>query len=201
MPPLPQESHPVALAGIPLAGKISPPVPGGLEGHGHCQAEAALIPPGGCLHGLHPQLFLSGKPGQKIQLGHQARADVFPQEAVFLSRLGILHPQGVFLRQAPEKPPEPLGVPPHQPACFQGVHSLQGIADIGLKIIDGVRPEKPKHRNPDLIFFCPCREKKVLPAGVVYSVGPAAPEGKAVHTHLVPADGARRRAVPLRRIG
>ena len=201
MPPLPQKSHPVALTGVPLAGKIVPPVPGGLEGHGHRQAEAALIPPGGRLHGLHPQLSFSSQLLKQLQLWHQARADVFPQEVVFLPRLGILHPQCIFLRQAPEKPPEPLRVPPHQPACFQGVHPLQGIADIGFKIVDGIRPQKPEHRNPDLVFFRPCREEKVLPAGIIDPVGPAAPEGKAVHTHLVPADGPRRRAVPLRGVG
>lgn len=202
MAPFGQKAHPVPGSGVPLGGELPAliPVPGGCEGHGRRQGVGPPEPGGGVRHGLHPDQPLIRQRPEHLQLGPQAGPDILPEEIVLLSHLGVSHAQAFLPAKAVEEPTNPLRVPACEPGGLQGVHPLQALPQILLKIVNGVRAQKPENRRGQLLLPGLSGDKFILPAGIVDAVGVAAPEGEAVGPQLVPANGAAQKPVLLRPI-
>ena len=99
-----------------------------------------------------------------------------------------------------KKPGNPFWVPAREPGWLQGIHTLQALPHILLKVIDGIRSQKPEHRRRNLFLQGLGWNEFIFPAGIIDSIGEATPEGEAIGSHLVPANGAPQNAIPLCRV-
>ena len=196
---LPQQTQAVVDAGVPLGGEaVAGPVVAPLEGGRRGQAVLLCEPFTGGTHGLHPDPALPDQLHQPLELGFQTGLDVLPEEIVLLTHLAVLDAQGILLGHAAEVAGHEPGIPSGKPGGLHGDHALHVLpADMILKIVDGIRAQKPENGDVQLHFFGGSGDEGVVPAGEIHAVGPAAPEGEAVGGHLVSADAGGLHAIFL----